>query len=79
MDVLQAEGVGYFEMQIEEIGGHCHEMRNHIFSIQSSDTWGDVVEKVESLGMFIFLYRKVELLKTTLTKSNLNNYVFICR
>ena len=76
MDVLRAEGEVYFEYQIEDIGGFCHKDNDEIFAIHSCDNWKDVVKKVKSLGMFIFLYDKVKLLKTTKTKAGLNNYVF---
>ncbi len=78
MDILMAEGEGYFEHQIEEMGGICHMHECGIFAYHTSENWASVVDKVKSLGMFIFLYSKVKLLKTTKTKTGLNNYVFTC-
>jgi len=77
-DILRAEGLGYFEDQIKEIGGFSNDFYEGVYAIHSKEGWGTVHQKVKNLGMFWFLFDRIKLIKETKMKDGNINYVFRC-
>lgn len=76
MDILRAEGLGYFEQQLNEINGFESDIHYNLYAIHSNETWEIVEEEIKALSMFWFLFEDVKLIKETKIKNGMTNYIF---
>ncbi len=78
IDILTAEGIGYFENDLKDKGGFVFENSNgFIYAIHSNMTWPQTVDKIiDYLSCRWHIFGNPELLKTTKMKNGKTNYVF---